>query len=66
MEDKKTLGNEVPNLDESYLEDIKTPPETIDGVDIKNTLSYYVNMITKFVRGKATVEELDELGNDNS
>ena len=64
MEDKKTLGNEVPNLDESYLEDIKTPPETIDGVDIKNTLSYYVNMITKFVRGKATVEELDELGNE--
>ena len=64
MEDKKTLGNEVPNLDESYLEDIKTPPETIDGVDIKNTLSYYVNMITKFVRGKATAEELDELGNE--
>lgn len=64
MEDKKTLGNEVPNLDESYLEDIKTSSETIDGVDIKNTLSYYVNMITKFVRGKATIEELDELGNE--
>lgn len=64
MEDKKTLGNEVPNLDESYLEDIKTPSETIDGVDVKNTLSYYVNMITKFVRGKATIEELDELGNE--
>lgn len=64
MEDKKTLGNEVPNLDESYLEDIKPIPETIDGVDVKNTLSYYVNMITKFVRGKATIEELDELGNE--
>ena len=58
MEDKKTLGNEVPNFDESYLEDIKTPQETIDGVDVKNTLSYYVNMITKFVRGKSNVEEL--------
>ena len=64
MEDKKTLGNEVPNLDESYLEDIKPIPETIDGVDVKNTLSYYVNMITKFVRGKATIEEFDELGNE--
>ena len=64
MEDKKTLGNEIPKLDESYLEDMKPLPETVDGVDIKQTLSYYVNMITKFVRGKATVEELDELGNE--
>lgn len=64
MEDKKTLGNEIPNLDESYLDDIKPLPETINGIDVKNTLSYYVNVITKFVRGKASIEELDELGNE--
>lgn len=63
MEDKKTLGTDVPNLDESYLEDIKPLPETIDGVDIKQTLSYYVNVVTKFIRGKATVDDLNELGN---
>lgn len=63
MEDKKTLGIDVPNLDESYLEDMKPLPETIDGVDIKQTLSYYVNVVTKFIRGKATVDDLNELGN---
>ncbi len=35
MEDKKTLGNDIPKIDESYLEDMKPLPETIDGVDIK-------------------------------
>ena len=64
MEDKKTLGNEIPNLDESYLDDIKPLPETINGIDVKNTLSYYVNVITKFARGKASAEELDELGSE--
>lgn len=63
MEDKKTLGTDIPNLDESYLEDMKPLPETIDGVDIKQTLSYYVNVVTKFIRGKATVDDLNELGN---
>ena len=63
MEDKKTLGTDIPKLDESYLEDMKPLPETIDGVDIKQTLSYYVNVVTKFIRGKATVEDLNELGN---
>ena len=63
MEDKKTLGTDVPKLDESYLEDMKPLPETIDGVDIKQTLSYYVNVVTKFIRGKATVDDLNELGN---
>lgn len=63
MEDKKTLGTDIPKLDESYLEDMKPLPETIDGVDIKQTLSYYVNVVTKFIRGKATVDDLNELGN---
>lgn len=63
MEDKKTLGTDIPNLDESYLEDMKPLPETIDGVDIKQTLSYYVNVVTKFIRGKATVDDLNGLGN---
>ncbi len=63
MEDKKTLGTDIPKLDESYLEDMKPLPETIDGVDIKQTLSYYVNIVTKFIRGKATVDDLNELGN---
>ena len=63
MEDKKTLGTDIPKLDESYLEDMKPLPETIDGVDIKQTLSYYVNVVTKFIRGKATLDDLNELGN---
>ena len=63
MEDKKTLGTDIPKIDESYLEDMKPLPETIDGVDIKQTLSYYVNVVTKFIRGKSTVDDLNELGN---
>ena len=27
MEDKKTLGTDIPKLDESYLEDMKPLPE---------------------------------------
>lgn len=63
-EDKKTLGAEIPKLDESYIEDLKPLPEKIDGIDIKQTLSYYVNVITKYVRGKATLEDLNELGDN--
>lgn len=63
-EEKKTLGAEIPKLDESYIEDLKPLPEKIDGIDIKQTLSYYVNVITKYVRGKATLEDLNELGDN--